>query len=157
MKLKATQIKPHGEIKPMAISPIFQKSKRDSGANIRKVCTTADELTWQNMRNLSIKLEMNKLELIANLVETTFTSEVHRKELAAFYADLWIRRDDPFSGPVRQNRINLPEKHLEMIRQLGWAITGTRNRSEFIRLLVAFWAWKNKLLKLTAPKVKATN
>lgn len=149
MKIKATKLKPHGEIKPTAISPEFRKSKMDPGNKIRKVCTSADELTWQNIRNLSIKLEMTKLELIANLVETTYASDAYRKELAKFYVDLWLRRDELFSGPVSQNRINLPERHLEMIRQMGWAITGTRNRSEFIRLLVAFWAWKKNLLKFT--------
>ena len=139
-------MKPKGEVKPTAISPEFPMS---TGNKIRKVCTTADELTWQNIRNLSIKLEKNKIELIANLVETTYASDAYRKELARFYADFWLRRDELFSGSVSQNRINLPEQHLEMIRQMGWAITGTRNRSEFIRLLVAFWAWKNKLLNFT--------
>ena len=149
MKIDATKMTPKGEIEPAALSPQYRKGKMDPGRNIRKVCTTADELTWQNLRNLSIKLEMNKLELIANLVETTYASDAYRKELAKFYEDFWLRRDELFSGPVTQNRINLPEEHLEMIRQMGWAITGTRNRSEFIRLLVAFWAWKRELLKFT--------
>ena len=136
----------------MAISPQYRKSKMDPGNKIRKVCTTADDLTWQSIRNLGIKLQMNKLELIANLVETTYTSDAYRKELAAFFVEFWLRREKLFSGKVSQNRINLPEKHLEMIRQMGWAITAKRNRSEFIRLLVAFWAWKNKLLNLKTEK-----
>ena len=139
-------MRPTGEIKPTAISPEFRKSPGD---RIRKVCTTADELTWQNIRNLSIALEKNKLALISSLVETTYKSDVYRKELAKFYEEFWLRRDELFSGQVSQNRINLQEDHLEMIRQMGWAITGTENRSEFIRLLVAFWAWKRKLLKFT--------
>jgi len=150
MKIKATKLKSNGgEMKTPVLSPQYQKSKMDPGKNIRKVCTTADELTWQNIRNLSVSLEMNKLELIANLIETTYGSDAYRKELSKFYTDFWLRRDELFSGPVTQNRINLPEEHLEMVRQMGWAITGTRNRSEFIRLLVAFWAWKRELLKFT--------
>jgi hypothetical protein len=138
-----------GEMKPAGLSSPYRKSKMESGKNIRKVCTTADELTWQNIRNLCVSLEMNKLELIAYLIETTYGNEAYRKELGKFYTDFWLRRDELLSGPVSQNRINLPEEHLEMIRQMGWAITGTRNRSEFIRLLVAFWAWKRDLLKFT--------
>ena len=150
MKIKATKLKSNGgEMKTPVLSPQYRKSKMDPGKNIRKICTTADELTWQNIRNLSVNLEMNKLELIANLIETTYGSDAYRKELSKFYTDFWLRRDELFSGPVTQNRINLPEEHLEMVRQMGWAITGTRNRSEFIRLLVAFWAWKRELLKFT--------
>ncbi|MGC9293359.1 MAG: hypothetical protein ACP5EP_11675 [Acidobacteriaceae bacterium] len=150
MKIKVTKVMPKGgEMRPTVLSPQYRKSKMDPGKNIIKVCTSADELTWQNIRNLSINLEMNKLELIANLIETTYGSDAYRMELGKFYTDFWLRREEPFSGPVTQNRINLPVGHLEMVRQMGWAITGTRNRSEFLRLLVAFWAWKRGLLKFT--------
>jgi hypothetical protein len=149
MKTKATKIKPNGGIKPRAISPKFQMSKIAPSNKIRKVCTSADENTWENIRNLSIKLEKNKLELLSGLIEDTHASPAYRKELAKFYEDFWLRRASAFSGRVTQNRINLPEQDLEMIRQMSWSIMGTNNRSELIRLLVAFWAWKNELLTFT--------
>ena len=136
-------------MKNPTISPPSPKSSAVYGKPTVKLCTTADELTWHNIQNLIIDLKMNKATTLSYLVKTTYESETHRRELLKFYTDFWLRRANPLSSHVTQNRFDVSAEIDEMLVQMSWDITGKGNRSEFIRLLASFWAWKRNLLKFT--------
>jgi hypothetical protein len=107
-----------------------------------------DEMARVNCQHLCYIYEMNMVEVLDARISSTLDSDRLCEEFQEFVRTKWSQRVDTYHGSLSKKRINLEPGLSYKIESIGRLI-GHISRSEVVRIVLAFWAYKEGLLKFT--------
>jgi hypothetical protein len=151
----------------VATTKTVRRTRRtsDAAADRKPVSVTIDPTTRSLIDLMRDHMNVSYEEVIRRIFKSVETAEIKRKELRDFYRDTW-QVSVPLRAGERANvtRYNWSPAMIATLETVSTEVLPRQNQSEAFRLVVTYYALKNKYAKIEwtraakfAPRTLQTN
>jgi hypothetical protein len=126
------------------VTPAKKSAKKDlASAGRAQFRATLDKNSVRLMETLSIRLEKRRSVLASTLITQLKTDKKLADAMTKFYREVW--KDIEPRNIDDAKLFNWPIEVDDTLRKLSWSVIGTGNKSEMIRVMLAFFAKQYKI------------
>lgn len=122
------------------------KKRQPADSNRVQFRATLDVKSEEYLDSLARHLETKRGPLVAELIASLDKNKKLTAQLVEFYRNVW-----PIIEPrqIKTGRLfNWPVEVDDALKHLSWSSIGTGNKSEMVRVLIAFFASHHKVVEI---------
>lgn len=146
---KSFELRRRDDCEDSVATPTKRDNKSGKGERVQ-FRATLDLKSEEYLDGLARVLQLKRGPLVAQLVRTLHDNKRLTAQLVTFYRNVW-----PIIEPrkIQTARLfNWPIEVDDALKTLSFTAIPTGNKSEMVRVLIAFFAWQHKVAEFPDPR-----